>query len=203
MAIPDFPQRPDIIGFGLSDWLGYAPRLAQKLNYTNTFYHQEPFLDIVSPPSSFLGLADFLISTDVFEHVPPSVQRAFDGSFALLKPGGLLVLTVPFTDVVKTVEHFPDLEVFKVVNLVGDYVLINKTAAGAISLYDNLVFHGGPGDTLEMRVFSRADTIKNLEASGFVDVVVHEEASVEWGIIPPHHHGLPVTARKPLTLMHT
>ena len=196
IPLPEFPVRPDIRGVGLSDWLGYAANLALKVSYRNTFYHQEPFLDIVAPPPEQLGQYDFLISTDVFEHVPPPVLRAFQGSAALLKPGGLLVLTVPFTDVPKTVEHFPDLETFKIVELGGEYVLLNRNTAGRYSARTGLVFHGGPGDTLEMRVFSRSDTLKWLKQAGFVDIVVHEGATPEWGVIPPHHHGLPITARR-------
>lgn len=199
LALTDLPVRPDIIGIGLSDWLGYAHGLAVKLGYTNTFYHQAPFLDIVAPPAERAGTCDFLISTDVFEHVPPPVERAFAGSLALLKPGGLFVLTVPFTDVVDTVEHFPDLATFKVVEFDGGYVLVNRDAAGHYSVRDGLVFHGGPGDTLEMRVFSRADTLRMLTEAGFTDIVVHGGAVPEWGILPPHHHGLPITARRPAT----
>ena len=197
MAVPDFPYRPDLVGIGLSDWAGYAAGLAARLSYTNTFYHQEPLLDIVDPPRERWGRCDFLISTDVFEHVPPPVERAFTGSFALLKPGGLLVLTVPFTDVPETVEHFPDLSIFKIVELGGEHVLVNRDAAGRHSVRAGLVFHGGPGDTLEMRVFSRAGTVRLLEQAGFGDIVVHGGAVPAWGIVPPHHHGLPITARRP------
>ena len=196
IALPDFPVRPDIKGVGLSDWLGYAANLAQKLGYTNTFYHQAPFLDIVAPPPDHLARYDFVISTDVFEHVPPPVSRAFDGSAALLKPGGLLVLTVPFTDVPTTVEHYPDLKQFAVAKVGGEWVLVNRDQTGAYSVHTGLVFHGGPGDTLEMRIFSRADTLRWLAQAGFVDVVVHEGAAPQWGVIPPHHHGLPITARR-------
>ncbi len=198
LPIHAFPPRRDLLGVGLSDWLGYAPRLAEKLGYTNTFYHQEPFLDVVDPPENLLASNDFLISTDVFEHVPPPVKRAFAGSLKLLKPGGLFVLTVPFTDVADTVEHFPDLNEFKVVELAGNYVLVNRDVQGKLSARDGLVFHGGPGDTLEMRIFSRQATIMELERVGFVDIVVHHEHVPEWGIVPPHHHGLPITARRPV-----
>ena len=105
LALPDFPYRPDILGVGLSDWEGYASRLAKKLQYTNTFYHQEPFLDITdigpAPPQY-----DFLISSDVFEHVCQPVERVFQNAYKLLKPGGLMILTVPYVEG-RTTEHFP------------------------------------------------------------------------------------------------
>lgn len=196
LAIADFPARPGITGLGLSDWLGYADRLAQKFSYVNTFYHQDPFLDITQPMPGRYTPADFLISTDVFEHVPPPVDRAFRGVAALLKPGGLLVLTVPFTDVPVTVEHFPDLHRWTVSKLGDEYVLVNRDAGGSLSVRDQLTFHGGPGDTLEMRIFSRADTVDLLERSGFTDIAVHGNPVPEYGILPPHHHGLPITARR-------
>ena len=197
LPLPEFPIRPDIRGVGLSDWLGYAAPLATKLQYLNTFYHQAPFLDIVAPPPQHLGRYDFLISTDVFEHVPPPVDRAFAGAFALLKPGGLLVLTVPFTDVPHTKEHFPDLHRFTLVELDGTWVLVNRDRAGQLTAQDGLVFHGGPGDTLEMREFARPDTLHLLATAGFDNIEVHEGPAPQWGVLPPHHHGLPITARHP------
>ena len=194
MPLDAFPVRYDVVGIGLSDWVGYGERLPAKFAYTNTFYHQPPFLDIVEPPAHLCGINDFVISTDVFEHVPPPVARAFEGTFKLLKPGGLLVLTVPFTDVLETIEHFPNLSKFKVIEFDDHYFMLNRTTGGEYEVYEDLVFHGGPGDTLEMRIFSRAHTIALLQNSGFVDIVVHSDTIPQWGIIPPHGHGLPITA---------
>jgi len=198
IALPDFPASPGVVGLGLSDWTGYADRLEECFDYTNTFYHQAPFVDIVAPPPDRLGTADFLISTDVLEHIPPPVELGFRGTFDLLKPGGLLILTVPFNDRLPTSEHYPELYRFRIVKLDGDdYVLVNRTIDGRLQVHDHLVFHGGPGDTLEMRMFSRTHTIQLLQDAGFTDIRVHEEAAPQWGIIPPHMEGLPITARRP------
>jgi len=197
LPLPDFPARPDLVGTGLSDWPGYAEALATKLSYTNTFFHQEPFLDIVAPPRKWRRKSDFLISSDVFEHIPPPVDRAFAGAYALLKPGGVLILTVPYGDNPETVEHFPELHRFKLVEIDGEYALVNRARDGSFELHTSLVFHGGPGDTLEMRIFSRAHTTDLLQAAGFVDIEVHEEQVPRWGIILQHVFGLPMTARRP------
>lgn len=197
LSLLEFPSSPQIVGMGLSDWEGYAKALKQKFCYTNTFFHKEPFLDITAPSPKQFASCDFLISTEVFEHIPPPVQRAFSGSFQLLKPGALLVLTVPFTDVPTTLEHFPELHDFKIIELGGNYVLVNRTVDSRFALHNNLIFHGGPGSTLEMRVFSRADVVRFLEEAGFVDVIVHEDSVPKWGIYPPHMWGLPITARTP------
>ena len=58
-------------------------------------------------------------------------------------------------------EHFPDLFEFQIVEFGQDRVLVNRTRSGSYQVFDNLVFHGGPGFTLEMRVLSIADALRN------------------------------------------
>ena len=188
---------PKYSGVGLSDPELLANQMASAFIYTNTFYHSEPKLDICNPSESRLGRSDFLISSDVFEHVPSPVQAAFDGAFAVLRPGGILVLTVPFDERVETTERFPNVKEFKLMNFDGEWLLVGKTQAQSYEVHDNLIFHGGPGTTVEMRFFSRQAVISHLLAAGFTDVVVHGQAHPEYGIFPPHEQGLPITARKP------
>jgi hypothetical protein len=189
--------RKRLIGAGLSDWEGYASRLAKAFDYTNTFYHQAPRFDICAPGPERLGLYDFLISSDVFEHTPAPASRAFDGAFEFLRPGGLLVMTVPFGWQEETIEHYPDLGDFTVVELGGDYALVSRETDGKFVLYENPVFHGGPGTTLEMREFSLDGLMAELEAAGFTEITLHADAVPEWGIFPRNRYGVPVTARKP------
>ena len=115
LVLTDFPARTGIAGLGMSDWHGYAELLAEKLDYVNTFYHQEPRLDITSVSEQFEGRFDFVITSDVFEHVPPPVSLAFSGMFRLLKPGGLVVFTVPWVKASSTAEHFPTLHAYEFV----------------------------------------------------------------------------------------
>ncbi len=196
-ALPNLRSRIDLVGIGLSDWEGYASWLQRIFRYTNTFYHKEPFLNIVEPAPMYIGKNDFVISSDVFEHVPPPVSRAFTGCYALLKNGGLLILTVPFAGAESTIEHYPRLMDFRIVQFNDDYVLVNRTDSGSYELHTDLTFHGGPGSTLEMRIFSLPDTVRLLRSAGFVDIQVHDETVPEWGVRPPHPWGLPITARKP------
>lgn len=73
LALPDFPVDASLLGVGMSDWLGYADPLSRKLGYKNTYYHKEPRLDITNISEKDLASVDFVLSTDVFEHVcPPS-----------------------------------------------------------------------------------------------------------------------------------
>jgi SAM-dependent methyltransferase len=198
IPLPQFPADHSIVGIGLSDWSGYADSLAEKFHYTNTYFHQPPFLDIAEPVGDRVRSCDFVIATDVFEHVAPPVSRAFDGAFNLLKPGGHLVLTVPFTNNPNTVEHFPELHDYRLVQFGSDYVLVNRTKNGRYELHENLVFHGGPGTTLEMRIFSRADLQRHLAEAGFVDIQVLGEDVPQWGILHKHPWSLPILARRPV-----
>jgi len=196
-GLAGMPRRRQIKGAGLSDWPGYAAPLAQVFDYANTYYHQPPRLDICAPDPAYRESLDFLMSSDVFEHVPPPAARAFEGAFAVLKPGGLLVLTVPFADNSETVEHYPNLVSYGVAKVDDDHVVVARNTDGGLTLITDPVFHGGPGSTLEMRLFSRAGVIAELAAAGFTDIAVHEGAAPEWGVFPPHGHGLPITACKP------
>ena len=80
----------------------------------------------------------------------------------MLKPGGLFILTVPYTNNKDTIEHFPELYDFAVVEEHEAFVLRNRTREGVIQEFRNLVFHGGPGTTLEMRVFSENSIVQHL-----------------------------------------
>jgi SAM-dependent methyltransferase len=200
IALPDFPHRPDIRGVGLSDWDEYARRLADRVSYTNTYYHQEPFLDITNIPDESSGSCDFVISTDVFEHVAPPVSKAFDGALKLLKPGGTLVLTVPFaTEIDETREHFPRLGKFEIVEPAnGQYRMINTRDDGVVEHFDDLVFHGGPGTTLEMRVFARASLEAELKRAGFTNIRFASEPVQKFGIHWMVPWSIPVVAQAPV-----
>jgi SAM-dependent methyltransferase len=195
IALPQWPVRKSVRGIGLSDWAGYAGGLKQKTDYLATFYHQEPRFDVTAPPLEHIGKFDYLISSDVFEHVEYPPERAFDGAFKVLKSGGSLVLTVPFGNGQETVEHFPDLNIYRIVDLDGEHVLLNKRRDGGIETHRNLVFHGGPGATLEMRVFCRKDVVAQLRKAGFMQIHIMEENMLQWGIIHNVPWGLPILAR--------
>ena len=196
IPIRDFPLAPEIVGLGLSDWIGYAAPLAKRLGYTNTYFHKEPNLDITDVPDRLVGSCDFVISTDVFEHVQRPVSKAFEGARRLLKPGGLFVFSVPFTlEGDTTVEHFPPLHDWSVRQAGGEWELIDQGFDGRVNRYGNLVFHGGDGATLEMRVFSLKSMLAEFEAAGFRDVRVETDPILEAGVYWPQPWSVPVTAR--------
>lgn len=154
----------------MSDWAGYSERLRKVIDYRNTHFDRPPRLDITAIPERERGRHDFLLSIDVFEHVPPPVSRAFDGAAALLKPGGALILSVPYTLDDRTIEHFPSLHEFEIAEHCGVRCLINRTSDGRMEIFDDLCFHGGEGMTLEMRSFCKRHIEDLLRTAGFGDV---------------------------------
>jgi hypothetical protein len=194
--LPQFPVDRSIVGLGLSDWDGYAIGLAAKLGYTNTFYHQEPYLDITDVGDRWRGLQRFVISTDVFEHVPPEgLDAAFRGSRDLLAPGGVYIFTVPFEKTGETREHFPRLHDYRIVEESGTSVLHNRTADGEEETFRDLIFHGGDGATLEMRMFSEPDLLRRFADAGFSSAEVRVPSVPEFGILWPMDWAVPIIAR--------
>jgi SAM-dependent methyltransferase len=196
MILSDFPSDPSIAGLGMSDWEGYATTLARKFAYTNTFYHAEPKLDISEIPESMVGKYRFLISSDVFEHIPAfALEAAFENSRRLLAPGGIFILTVPFTKHGSTREHYPSLHDFRIETVAGRKILRNRTIDGIEETFDDLVFHGGEGMTLEMRKFSEPDLLCRLVDAGFREVRISDDRILEFGIDWPLDGDVPIVAR--------
>ncbi len=188
------------VGLGLSDWDGYASRLSGVLGYRNTFYDESPTLDIMAPiPHDLAGSCDFVICSDVIEHVAPPYERSLTHLVDLLKPGGVLVLTVPMRCDGPIEEHYPDLCEYKIVTLGTEPVLVNRTSAGELQVFRDLVFHGGSGATLEMRVCSLSAVIASLGRVGFVDVAAFDAPEPEHGIVWNHGCEWPIVARAPRT----
>jgi SAM-dependent methyltransferase len=196
MTLAEFPVLKGIRGIGMSDSPELAETLAQKLDYTNTFYHQAPQFDVTKPDPDDFGRYDFILSSEVMEHVPPPVEDSFANLFRLLKPDGLLIMTTPYTLGGKTREHFPDLHDFTLVSLSAKTVLVNRRRDGSIETFEDLVFHGGPGSTVEMRVFTEESLRENLLDAGFSNVRIATENVPEFGVEHAENWSLPIVARK-------
>ena len=194
MSLPDLPLRRDLVGIGLSDARNYADRLAGKVSYTNTYIHKNPRLDIAAVPADLTARYDFIIASEVFEHVAPPVSRAFANARRLLKPHGVLIFSVPYTLEPETREHYPELHDYRLVEFGGRWRLENRTADGRTQIYTDPVFHGGPGSTLEMRLFSRSGLINEFSAAGFAGVRIADEAHPDYGIYWPESWSIPMVA---------
>jgi len=179
IPLNDFPERKDLKAIGLSDPAPIAAVLAQRFDYLNTTYHRRPLFDITHPTE--LEAFDFVIASEVFEHVAPPVQKAFNNLRRILKPGGFAIFSTPTEPNGETVEHFPGLFDWQLVRLATGPVLLNRTLDGKLETYDNLHFHGGEGSTLELRVFSEQGLLANCRAAGFQEIKQAEDYE-PWGI---------------------
>ncbi|MBI4320003.1 MAG: class I SAM-dependent methyltransferase [Chloroflexi bacterium] len=196
LALPDFPTRSDIRGLGLSDWDGYAIGLARKFNYTNTYFHQEPRLDITSPNLGLEGRFDFIICSEVFEHIAPPVSAGFQNLRRLLKPSGVLIFTVPYGRDGETIEQFPDLWDYQIVQQENaPPVLRNTKKDGAVQVYKDLVFHDGGGMALQMRCFSRASLLREFRRVGLSKIKFYGAPKLELGIYWLEGWSLPMSVR--------
>src|SRR5678815_5515724 len=196
LALPDFPVLKGVRGLGMSDPDALAGRLVEKFDYTNTFYHQEPRVDVVNPAAEHIGRYDFILSSEVLEHVPPPVERAFGNLNRMLRPDGLLLLTVPYTINGQTAEHFPELHEYALAAPGGRNVLVNRRRDGSLEVFENLSFHGGDGSTLEMRVFTEASLKEILAAAGFAQAHIASENVPEFGVDHSETWSLPIVGRK-------
>src|SRR5690242_13093408 len=168
-------------GIGLSDNRYYARVLRRLFDYTNTYYHKRPYLDICAdrPPYSDL---DFIIASEVFEHLPPPPDVAFRNSHRMLKPGGVLILTVSYADQAEhTVEHYPSLHRWSLrrrpasAGGASDYYIENVDVHGKREIFEQVRFHGGPGQTVEMRLFSKRHLLALAAGNGFTAEIVAED----------------------------
>lgn len=174
LPLKQFPRDRGIHGISLSDWGPIAKVLANRFDYQNTFLHREPRLDVMDRNSGAAASCDFIIASEVLEHVPPPVQTAFDNLARLLKPGGFVIFSSPYESSGGTLERFPGLHDWQVVKFHNDYVLLNRTKEGRLEAFENLVFHNGPGNTVEIRVFSKDGLLANCNAAGF-DIALAED----------------------------
>jgi len=197
LTLPEFPRIKSLRGLGMTDWPEYARRLGEKFDYRNTFYNREPRLDITDAPEHESGQYDFLISSEIFEHVMPPAGNAFRGAHRMLKPAGVLILTVPYSIEATMLEHYPEIHEFGFAQVGDGVVLVNRTRSGQMQVFEHPVFHGpGPGKALEMREFTEAELKRALLEAGFSDARIYAEKYLPYGIAYSEKWSLPVVARK-------
>jgi SAM-dependent methyltransferase len=197
LTLPDFPRVRSISGLGLSDASFYSERLREKLDYRNTFYDREPRFDVLNPPAGDIGRYDFVLASEVFEHVPAPVERAFALTVRLLKPHGVLVFTVPYSLDPGTIERFPANSQFGLAEVGGRTVIVNRSPDGTLGVTDNVQFHVGcAGPAPEFREFSEAGLRTTVEAAGFTEFRIYSGDYPEFGVVQAEAWSLPIVARR-------
>lgn len=196
LLLPEFPRLKSLRGLGTSDSASYADRLAERFDYRNTFFHREPRFDLAQVAEDESGRYDFLLSSEVLEHVEAPVSAAFENVCRMLKPAGVFVFTVPYSLEATTRERFGDLHDYGFARLSDRTLLVNRTPGGQVQVFDDLIFHGGGGATLEMREFSESGLKKTLAGAGFTSVRIDSDDHPEYGIVRRESCSLPIAARK-------
>lgn len=176
-------QNNEIKGLGVSDDERYAAPLAAKFNYINTFFHTEPFLDVMKFRPDLVDQFDFIICTDVLEHIIGDWRVALNYFHHYLKPNGVLIFSVPCDlEANQTLEHYPGCIGYDVKEVAGEYLVninypLNKTV-----IAENPIFHGGPGNTLEMRMFSKSELEEFSRLLGFSEFHYYGDNVPKFGI---------------------
>ena len=196
LILTEFPTLKAIRGLGLSDHTGYAGILAEKFDYTNTFYDREPRFDISEPHPQLAATYDFIFLADVLEHIAPPVEWALQEACRLLKPRGFLGITIYCNPQDELREHFPELNQFRIVRLGDSDVLVNRRRDGSLEIRDDLVFHGGSGATLEMREYGMTTLENELLGAGFREVFFLTGNVPPIGVLFDHDVSQPLIARK-------
>jgi len=200
LKISDFPALKSVRGLGMSDSDIYSGRLENRFNYANTFYHRDPKFDLSRPDENEFGKYDFVICSDVLEHVPHPAT-AFATLGRMLKPTGALILSVPYSLDPDTIEHYPELVDSGFAEIDGRTILVGRSASGEYRVFDRLAFHGGSGSILERRIFSDASIRAALAAADFPIVHFDSAGNREFGVVFSHPCSLPiVAARAPFAL---
>jgi SAM-dependent methyltransferase len=196
LVLAEFPKLKAIRGLGISDQPSYARILAEKFDYTNTYYDSEPRLDLRELHPQLHGTYDFILLADVIEHIAPPIERALEEACRLLKPCGFLGVTIFCNPSDRMREHFPELNEYRIVPLGKSSVLVNRRRDGTLEIRDDLVFHGGAGATLEMREFGITELGAKLLAAGFLEVHFLTDNLPKIGIVFDQDVSQPLIARK-------
>lgn len=83
----------------------------------------------------------------------------------------------------------------------GVWQLINKTRDGRTQKFEDLVFHGGAGLILEMRLFAEKGLRKEFLVAGFEEPKIYGDPVEEFGLPWDHSWSLPMTVRRPTAIV--
>ncbi len=190
LEISRWPKNTGFAGVGIGDLGTARHKLAEKIDFIEADLERS----CAGVPGTLIDRADVLVCSEVLQHVLPPVQSAFDALIKMIKPCGLLIMTVPY-GFETTLEHFPNLHDWKLVRAGGETVLSNTTTSGEKETFSNFrLYEDGK---LEMRVFGLEDIRKALRLAGFTEIRIAGGDHLAYGIQFRNPWSLPITARKP------
>ena len=175
-------EYPYIVGISDHPIIENFLQLRHRCNYTNTFFHQTPKLDISNPKPFWENRADILINSDVIEHTFFPLKNSLDGCRDIVRDGGSLILTAPWSEKDESVEYYPWMVSYRTIINGGLVECFGLDTNGDEHLIDAPDFHGGPGNTLVTRKIELSQLLHELKQSGFTDIVVHQHDIPELGI---------------------
>jgi hypothetical protein len=92
------------------------------------------------------------------------------------------------------IEHYPELIESAFAEIDGRTLLVGRCASGEYRVFDQLIFHGGTGSTLERRIFSDESIRANLAAAGFPTVKIDATGNREFGVVFSSPCSIPIVA---------
>jgi SAM-dependent methyltransferase len=169
LPVFSWPSRKDLVILESSARGPHPVMLADKFDYYGTEFNPEK---IASAPRSYAdfqslhyadGTFDLVIASDVFEHIRDD-HKAFREIYRVLKPGGSLILTVPYNhDQPATIQR------------------VDTAGKTDVHLLEP-EYHGGGGQTLAYRNYGR-DLLSLIRGAGFSVARLDLEVPAE-GITP-------------------
>ena len=144
-----------------------ATVLAERFTYVNTYLTAQPRFDIRSD-SSPIGELDFLIASEVFEHVAPPVMPAFHNAARLLKASGIMLFTTPWVWDGDPNTAIPELFDWALGRDGERYIIVNLTPDGREERFCDMVYDGRPGPSIgrTREHFPNLDQWQLVEKSG-------------------------------------
>ena len=172
--------RKNLRVLGISDHEKCASELERVFDYTNTYFHKNPHLDIcdLEALAAFQDY-DMVICSDVIEHTIKSPAHTVPNLVSMLRPGGALVLSTPTFQIPSSIEWYGGLREFSVERVEEAFQVHWLDIRGQTNIDRKPIFHGGAGTTLEMRVIAHEKLVNIARGSGtFFEVI---EFIPEWG----------------------
>jgi hypothetical protein len=179
----DLSESRTVTAIGISDDDRLARVFEEKFSYTNTFFHREPRLDICSKASCSSFRADLIICSDVIEHTVSAPIVPLGNLFQMLTPGGGLVLSAPTFSFDSTIEWYGGVAEMEVSEESGRHIVRWRNKRGTQYVDTDPVFHGGPGQVLELRLISHSELLAVARSVGFVGETL--AFAPEWGYLWP------------------